>query len=120
MLRTLSLWFVIAAGLSTAACECVDCERAGPTIGHVRALAQNETGTPVPGVSVHLDNRIYTTEPQITGTDGAAVLLVSMAAEPTDTGTVTAVPPASYLTPPPQPIILHAGDTVEVTFTLQT
>jgi hypothetical protein len=70
-------------------------------------------------VSIHLDNRVYITEPQVTGADGAAVLLVYLDFAPTDTGTVTASPPEGYQMPPPQPVTLQAGDTVDVTFTLQ-
>jgi hypothetical protein len=113
------IWFVIAAELSTTACECIDCNREGPITGHLRAVAQNTEGAPVSGVSIHLDNRVYITEPQLTGADGVAVLLVYLDSEPTDTGIVTAFPPAGYQNPPPQPVTLQSGDTVAVTFALQ-
>ena len=73
----------------------------------------------MPGVSVHLDNRGYITEPQVTGSNGATVLLVYMDPVPSDTGTVTALPPDGYQNPPPQPVTIVANDTVDVNFILQ-
>ena len=107
------------ASLSAAACECIDCNRAPPTTGHVRTSVRNSAGEPVSGVSVRIDNRVLTTDPEVTGADGAAVLLVYLDAPPTDTATVTAFPPGGYQTPLPEPVTLTADDTVSVTFTLQ-
>jgi hypothetical protein len=114
-----SICFVILAGLATGACECIDCNREGPTVGHLQAVTRNTDGAPVAGASIHIDNRSFITEPGMTGPDGAAVLEVYLDAPPTDTATVTAFPPGRYQTPLPQPVTLSAGDTMSVTFTLQ-
>lgn len=110
---------VLLAGLCSTGCECIDCERAGPTIGYLRAVVQEGAGNPVAGASVHLDDRGYVTEPQVTNSAGTAVLLVYMDAVPSDTGTVTVSPPAEFLPPPPQAVTIPAGDTVDVTVDLQ-
>ena len=123
MLRPISsaatILLVATASLSAAACECIDCNREGPTVGHLHAVTRNTDGAPVAGVSIHIDNRSFITEPGVTGPDGAAVLEVYLAAPPTDTATVTAFPPGGYQTPLPQPVTLIAGDTVSVSFTLE-
>ena len=57
---------VLWAGITLAGCECIDCNRAGPIVGYIRTLVQDESGSPVSGASVHLDNRSFITEPQTT------------------------------------------------------
>jgi hypothetical protein len=109
---------VLWAGITLAGCECIDCNRAGPIVGYIRTLVQDESGSPVSGASVHLDNRSLITEPQTTETDGTAVLLVYMDTEPTDTGTITVFPPTAYQPPAPRPVITSAGDTINVSFAL--
>jgi hypothetical protein len=108
----------LLAGLLSGACECIDCNRTGPTIGYVRVLVQEEGAGAVAGASVHIDNRIYVTESMVTNSDGLAVLLVYMDPEPTDTGTVTVQPPTGYQTPSPQAVIIPAADTVSISFSL--
>jgi hypothetical protein len=91
-----------------------------PALGYLRASALDVLGSPVPGVSIHIDNRLYVTEPQVTGADGAAVLEVSLTVSgSTDTATVTALPPEGYRNPPSQPVTIVADDTVDVGFALQ-
>ena len=106
-------------GLVSTGCGCDDCTRAGPTVGYVRALVQEENAGPIQGASVHLDNRMYITDPGLTRSDGIAVLLVEMGPQPSDTGTVTIVPPSEYDTPLPQVVTIPAGDTVYVSFPLR-
>lgn len=84
----------LLAGLASTGCECIDCNRAGPTIGYAHTVVQDESGGGVAGASVHLDNRAYITEPQITNSAGSAVLLVYMEPGPSDTATITLFPPA--------------------------
>ena len=116
---TLTGCLIVWCGLLVSACgECVDCHRQGPPVGYVRASAVDEAGGPVPGVSVHLDNREYVVEPQVTGADGAVVLVPTLGTIPSDTATVTAFPPSGYQNPPARQVTLTANDTVEVTFTL--
>lgn len=110
---------VVLAGLASTGCECIDCNRAGPTVGYVRVLVEDDNGGPVAGASVHLDNRAYITEPQTTNSDGTVVLLVYMDAEPSDTGTITVSPPTGFEPPTPQAVTVLAGDTVSVGFALQ-
>jgi hypothetical protein len=109
----------LLAGLLSVACECVDCNRAVPMVGYVRALVQEEGAGAVNGASVHLENRLYVTEPQMTSNNGLAVLLVYLGQEPTDTGTITVQPPAGYDTPSPQQVVIPAGDTVSIEFSLR-
>jgi hypothetical protein len=113
------LFFLISLPVLATGCECIDCNREGPTVAHVRATVYNAFGAPIPGVVVRMDNRVYITEAVETSTTGNVVLEVFMNSEPSDTGTVTAVPPSSYGAPPPQQVTFIAGDTVNVEFTLQ-
>jgi hypothetical protein len=110
---------VLLVGLFSAGCECIDCNRAGPTIGYVRALVQEENASPVAGASIHLENRVYITEPRLTNVEGVAVLLVYMEPQASDTGTVTVAPPAGFELPAPQRVTIPAGDTVSLTFSLR-
>jgi hypothetical protein len=114
----LSASAVLWAGITLAGCDCDDCTRAGPIVGYIRTLVEDEGGSPVAGASVHLDNRSFITEPQITESDGTAILLVYMDTEPTDTGTITVFPPTAYQPPAPQPVLISASDTINVSFAL--
>jgi hypothetical protein len=109
----------VLAALASTGCECIDCDRAGPTVGYARTAVQDDAGGPVAGASVHLDNRSYVTEPQTTNAAGAAVLLVYMDAGPSDTGTITVFPPAGYEPPLPQAVTIPARDTVSINVTLR-
>lgn len=110
---------ILMTGLASTGCECIDCNGVGPTLGYLRAAVREETGGAVPGATVHLDNRAYITEPQLTNSDGISVLLVYMAPGPSDTGAVTVSPPAGYKTPLPQGVTIPAGDTVSISFSLE-
>jgi hypothetical protein len=109
---------LVLGGVATTACECDDCHRAGPIVGYVRILVQDEQGAPLAGASIHIDNRSYITEPGTTGNDGSTVLLVYLDTAPADTGTITVFPPAAYEPPAPRPVTVPSSDTVVVSFVL--
>ena len=100
-------------------CECIDCNRTGPTVGYVRAIVADVGGAPVAGASIHIDNRSFITEPRVSDSEGIAVLLVYLDEPPSDTGTVTVSPPVGYAAPPPQPVTIPADDTTDVSVVLE-